>query len=80
MRLAAANAGWRGWPPLIGAQVRAMEVRLALIAWLDRPGLAISKSCRGTARVLKADLGGDAFEANVGGKFMADLRCSRAGN
>jgi len=76
--VAAAHAGWRGLAAgVIGATVAAMAVQPErLIAWL---GPAIGPShfeVGGEVReaFLSGDSGaGDAFKANAGGKFMADL-------
>jgi polyphenol oxidase len=76
--VAAAHAGWRGMAAgVIGATVRAMVAQPErLIAWL---GPAIGPAhfeVGGEVRqaFLSADPGaGDAFKANAGGKFMADL-------
>ncbi|MDP9008823.1 MAG: peptidoglycan editing factor PgeF [Pseudomonadota bacterium] len=76
--VAAAHAGWRGLAAgVIGATVRAMGVSPSrLIAWL---GPAIGpKHFEVGAEVreafLSVDAGaGDAFEATLTGKFMADL-------
>jgi YfiH family protein len=76
--VAAAHAGWRGMAAgVIGATVRAMAAQPErLIAWL---GPAIGPDhfeVGGEVReaFLSGDPGaGDAFKANAGGKFMADL-------
>jgi YfiH family protein len=76
--VAAAHAGWRGMAAgVIGATVRAMAAQPErVIAWL---GPAIGPShfeVGGEVReaFLSADPGaGDAFKANAGGKFLADL-------
>ena len=76
--VAAAHAGWRGLAAgVIGATVHSMAAQPErLIAWL---GPAIGPShfeVGGDVReaLLSGDPGGgDAFKANAGGKFMADL-------
>jgi YfiH family protein len=76
--VAAAHAGWRGMAAgVIGATVRAMAARPErLIAWLG-PAIGVAHfEVGGEVRqaFLSADPGaGDAFNANAGGKFMADL-------
>jgi polyphenol oxidase len=75
--VAAAHAGWRGMAAgVIGATVRAMGAPEGLIAWLG-PAIGASHFEVGAEvreAFLSADPGaGDAFRANAGGKFMADL-------
>jgi YfiH family protein len=76
--VAAAHAGWRGLAAgVIGATVHAMAAQPErLIAWLG-PAIGPSRFEVG-AEVREAFLSGDpgagdAFKANAGGKFMADL-------
>jgi polyphenol oxidase len=76
--VAAAHAGWRGLAAgVIGATVRAMAAQPErLIAWLG-PAIGPSHFEVGAEvrqAFLSTDPGaGDAFKANAGGKFMADL-------
>jgi len=76
--VAAAHAGWRGLAAgVIGATVRAIEAPAErLIAWLG-PAICL-KHFEVGGEVREAFLSGDpgavdAFKANAGGKFMADL-------
>jgi polyphenol oxidase len=76
--VAAAHAGWRGLAAgVIGATVRAMGAQPErLMAWLG-PAIGVAHfEVGGEVReaFLSGDPGvGDAFQANAGGKFMADL-------
>jgi YfiH family protein len=76
--VAAAHAGWRGLAAgVVGATVRALAVPpKRLIAWLgpaiSRPHFEVGAEVRDV--FLRTDPGaGDAFEARLTGKFMADL-------